>query len=197
MSDKAGPKTDATTGHQGGGRAGWPVDPLRLSRTLLAGRYWLLGIAAAGLIVGLLVDNLGMTSGYQTTAVLKYEGELHVAGLPPTNDAIGPAADALKRQAVLSKIREETGFEGSLTTLAAAIGYDMNLLSNTVQVTVGAEHHETGRHITRPQSHAMETLARDLILPSRYKPPTTTTVGRVCGHAGTAGRGVVVVLAYR
>ncbi len=149
MNDKAGPQSDATTGHQGGGRAGWPVDPLRLSRTLLAGRYWLLGIAAAGLVVGLLVVKLGMTSGYQTTAVLKYEGELRVAGLPPTNDAIGPAADALKRQAVLSKIREETGFEGSLTTLAAAIGYDMNLLSNTVQITVGAETAEDAAEFAR------------------------------------------------
>ena len=149
VNETAGTQPDTTTGHRGGGRAGWPVDPLRLSRTLLAGRYWLIGLVATGFVVGLLIVKLGMTSGYQTTAVLRYEGELRVAGLPPTNDAIGPAADALKRQSVLSKIREETGFKGSLTTLAAAIDYDMNLLSNTVQITVGAETAEDAAEFAR------------------------------------------------
>jgi len=82
---------------------------------------------------------LMMSSHYETTAVLKYEGDLNVAGLPPSNDAIGPVADALRRQSVLRKIAEETGFDGSLMMLEAAIGYHVNLLSSTVQITVMGE----------------------------------------------------------
>ncbi|MGD8608249.1 MAG: hypothetical protein PVH21_13210, partial [Myxococcales bacterium] len=83
------------------GRPGWPLDPYRLKRALWNGRRLLVGAGVAGLIVGYLAAKMLLTSGYQTTAVLRYEGEFDLPGLPPTRDAIGPAADALKQQAVL------------------------------------------------------------------------------------------------
>jgi uncharacterized protein involved in exopolysaccharide biosynthesis len=40
---------------------------------------------------------------------------------------------------VLAKIRQETGFEGDLIGLAASIGYEVDHVSRTVRITVGAE----------------------------------------------------------
>ena len=104
---------------------------------------------AVGFVVGLLIVKLGMPSVYETTAVLKYEGELRVTGLPPTNDTIGPAADALMRQAVLSRVREETGFEGSLKELAESMVFDVDVPSSTMQITVAAESAEDAAAFAR------------------------------------------------
>jgi len=99
----------------------------------------LIGAGLVGLVVGFLVVKLLMISGYATTAVLKYEGELDLPGLPLANDAIGPAADALMHQSVLRKIRDETGYEGTLTMLASSIGYRVDYFTGTMEITVGAE----------------------------------------------------------
>jgi uncharacterized protein involved in exopolysaccharide biosynthesis len=130
---------DDTTGHKGPGRPGSPADPFRIRRALLRGKWWLIGAGVFGVTFGFLWAKLMMSSHYETTAVLKYEGDLHVAGLPPSNDAIGPVADALRRQSVLRKIAEEIGYDGSLMMLEAALGYHVNLSSNTVQITVLGE----------------------------------------------------------
>ncbi len=82
---------------------------------------------------------LVMSSAYETTALLKYEGDLRVADMPQAQDAIAPAADALRRQSVLRKIADETGFEGSLTTLQYTINYEIDLMSATIRVTVQGE----------------------------------------------------------
>ncbi|MFZ1862641.1 MAG: hypothetical protein WAU39_00345 [Polyangiales bacterium] len=128
---------DGTAGGRASGRAGWPIDPHRLTRALWGGRRLLIGAGVVGLVVGYLAAKLLLTSGYQTTAILRYEGELDLPGSPPTRDAIGPAADALKQQSVLRQIREETGFKGPLSRVAASIGSQIDYITDTMQITVG------------------------------------------------------------
>ncbi|MGB5351803.1 MAG: hypothetical protein WBN10_19495 [Polyangiales bacterium] len=123
-------------GGSGMGRPGAPVDPYRLRRALWAGRRLLIGAAVGGLLFGFLWAKLGMTSDYETTVVLKYEGDLNLGALGETSDALGPASDALMHQSVLGKIREETGFDGDLTDLAESIAYNANQRWGTLEFSV-------------------------------------------------------------
>ncbi|MGB5372148.1 MAG: hypothetical protein WBN15_00080, partial [Polyangiales bacterium] len=82
---------------------------------------------------------LMMSSGYQTTAVLQHEGDVRVAGMPQSQDALGPVADALTRQSVLRKIAKEINFDGSLTALKWAIGYEVDPWTSTIRITVSGE----------------------------------------------------------
>ncbi|MFW2389235.1 MAG: GumC family protein, partial [Polyangiales bacterium] len=133
----------------GTARAGVPVDPYRLRRALRGGLRLLVGAAVGGLVLGFLWAKLGMSSGYETTAVLKYEGALRVADMPVGQDAIGPVADALKRQSVLRKIADETGFDGTLTTLEHTIGYDIDMMAGTIHIHVGGETGEDAAEVAR------------------------------------------------
>ena len=130
---------DETTGGTGAARPGIPIDPYRLRRAFMGGKRLLIVAALGGILVGFLWAKLMMSSAYQTTAVLKYEGELRVAGMPVTQDAIAPVANALRRQSVLRKIADETGFDGSLTKLEYAINYDIDMMAGTVHITVAGE----------------------------------------------------------
>jgi len=130
---------DGASRRTGSGRPGVPVDPYRLRRALWTGRRLLIGATIGGLLVGFLWAKLMMASAYETTAVLKYEGDLRVDGMPSTRDAIGPVADALKRQSVLQKIAEETRFDGSLTDLKRSIKYELDLMAATVRISVMGE----------------------------------------------------------
>ena len=132
-------RADRTTGGKGSGRPGSPVDPYRLRRALWQGKGLVLGAGVIGLVVGFLWAKILMDDVYETAVVLKHEGDISVPGLPPVRDEITPAADALKRQSVLRKIAEKTGFDGSLTALEASLPYDIDLMASTVQITVGAD----------------------------------------------------------
>ena len=123
----------------GRGRPGVPVDPYRLRRALWRDKRWLIGAAVAGLVIGFLSVKLIMRSPYETVAVLKYDGDLEVSGVSGSRHALGPSADALMRQSVLRKIRDESGFAGSLTGLAASINYEIDLMARTMQITVSGE----------------------------------------------------------
>lgn len=105
----------------------------------MSGRRLLIGAAIVGLLVGFLWAKLMMSSAYETTAVLKYEGDLHVEGMPSSPDAIAPVANALKRQSVLRKIAEEIGFDGNLSALERSIRYDIDLMASTVHISVVGE----------------------------------------------------------
>lgn len=119
---------------------------------MLQGKRLLIGAGVIGVIVGFLWVKLMMDDYYQTTVVLQYEGELAFGDLRPSDYALGPAADALAQQSVLRKIREESGFEGNLTALAASIDYhadfDMGTLRFTVPGETGQEAAEFARIVT-------------------------------------------------
>jgi uncharacterized protein involved in exopolysaccharide biosynthesis len=80
-----------------------------------------------------------MGSFYETTVVLKYEGDLLIGDQRHSAYAIGPAADALERQSVLRKLQDELGFEGTLTALANWIEYETDFREGTLRFTVSGE----------------------------------------------------------
>ena len=122
-----------------GSRPGWPVDPYRLKRALWRGGRFLIGATLLAAVVGFFLVKVMIGPTYQTTAVLRYEGDVTIAGLQPTTSySLGPAADALGRQQLLSRIRDEIDFGGSLKGLATAIEYETNLRSQTLSITGSA-----------------------------------------------------------
>ena len=138
--DEAGETwADGPAGHGGAGRQGFPVDPHRVKRALLGGKRWLIGAGGLGLVIGLLYVKVLMGSSYETSVVLKYEGEVSIGDQRPSRDAIAPAADALLQQSVLREIREQLGFESSLTGLADWIQYETDFHSGTLRFTVSGE----------------------------------------------------------
>jgi len=138
--DEAGEAwSDGPAGHGGAGRQGFPVDPHRLKRALLGGKRWLIGAGMIGAIVGFLYVKLVMVSDYETTVVLKYEGDVLIGDQRLSGYAIAPAADALHRQSVLGEIREELGFESTLTALAKWLQYETDYRAGTLRFTVSGE----------------------------------------------------------
>ena len=133
----AAPRSAAGAKRREVARPGLPVDPYRLRRAFLSGWKWLVLVGALGVVLGYVWSNFMMTSGYLTTAVLKYEGDLDVVDAVHTRNPLGPAADALTHESVLRKIASETGFGGSLTAVKRSIGYEIDPLSGTLDVTVG------------------------------------------------------------
>jgi uncharacterized protein involved in exopolysaccharide biosynthesis len=142
-------------------RPGSPVDPYRVKRALLAGRFWLIGAAVGGLIVGLLYVKLLMGDNYETTVVLKYEGDVQIGDQRPSGHALGPAADALVRQSVLEKIREELGFEDTLTSLAAWIAYEPDPRAGTLYFTVSGETGEDAAEYARVVTEVFMTYHKE------------------------------------
>ncbi|MGB5697865.1 MAG: hypothetical protein WBM46_19595 [Polyangiales bacterium] len=127
---------DGITGHKNRRRPGSPVDPYRLQRALWGGRFRLIAGAVTSVAVGYLVVKLFMLSPYQTTVILKYQGVPALGDGGTSDYELGPASEALVLQSVLQKIREETGFEGSLNDLAAAIDYELDFRAGTLRFSV-------------------------------------------------------------
>jgi len=138
-----------------------PVDPYRLRRALVGGRRLLIGIGMAGVIIGFLWVKLLMSSAYQTAAVLQYEGELQVAGMQSNTHALGPAADALKRESVLREIAEQTGFEGSLAAMRSGIDYEVDLMSGVLRISVFGETAERAAENARAVSDVFMTYHKE------------------------------------
>lgn len=116
------------------GRPGYPVDPYRLRRALMRYKWLLLGAGVLGVVLGFSIAKFGMHSGYESTAVLKFEGQRQIEGI--TGDqALGAAAQAFHRQAVLGRLADEVGFPGDLTTLRALVGYRVFLMDRTMEIS--------------------------------------------------------------
>ncbi len=132
-----------------GSRPGIAVDPFRIRRALLSGKRLLLGTGLAGLVVGFVVAKFVMSSSYQSTAVLKFEGTPPIEGVQPSGHALGPAADDIRRQAVLRRVADEVGFEGDLTTLGNFIRYKVDLRDSTVEIKVPGDTPEDAAQFAR------------------------------------------------
>jgi hypothetical protein len=81
--------------------------------------------------------------------VLKFEGAAWIDGMPPFNNALGPAAGALHRQAALRRIADEVGFEGSLKTLKSLIHYNADLFEGTLRLKVPGDTAEDAAQFAR------------------------------------------------
>lgn len=116
-------------------RPGWPADPVRVQRALLRGKSRLIGFVIGGAVLGFVVAKVFIGLTYTSQAVLKYEGDLQIAGIQGSSGfSIGPAADALGRQQVLSEIREKTDFQGTLKMLSAYVQYKTDIRAQTVSI---------------------------------------------------------------
>lgn len=129
-------------------RPGLPADPYRVLQALLRGKRWLVGAAVGGLIAGLLVAKLALHSDYETTVVLKHEPVVNIGDLQSTL-SLEPAADALMRQSVLRKIRDETGVDATLKELSAWINYDTDYRSGILRFSVTGETGELAAEYAR------------------------------------------------
>ncbi len=161
MDEGAAFQPDGAQGRAGNARPGLPVDPYRLRRALWAGRRWLIGAGVAGAIVGLLWVKLMMSSAYETTAILQYEGDLQVADMPPSRNSLIAAADALRRQPLLAKLADETGFKGSLRALARTIGYEVDLMSGTMKISVSGDTGEDAAERARTVTDVFMTYHKE------------------------------------
>jgi uncharacterized protein involved in exopolysaccharide biosynthesis len=161
MDDLAAFQPDGATTRTTRGRQGSPVDPYRLRRALLGGKRWLIGAGVVGVVVGYLWVKLMMSSAYQTTAVLQYEGDLQVAGMPESRNSLGAAADALRRQSVLLKIAEEAKFEGNPSALARTIGYEIDLMSGTLHISVFGDTAEHAAEFARIVTDVFTTYHKE------------------------------------
>ena len=136
MNEAGNPGDGASEGPK---RPGLPVDPHRVRRDIWSGRLWLTGAAVAGVVVGFLYVKLLVTDFYETTVTLRHEGDISTDDRRRAGIALGPAADALMRESVLREIREELGFEGTLTQLANWIDYSTEPRAGTMSFTVSGE----------------------------------------------------------
>ena len=121
-------------------RPGFPMDPHRVRRALWDGRTWLAGAAIVGLAVGFIYVKFLMGSSYETTVSLRHEGDISTddqsrgAGI-----GTSAAADALMRESVLREIRDQLGFDRSLTSMADWISYGADPRTGTMAFTVSGE----------------------------------------------------------
>ena len=104
-----------------------------------------------GVVVGLIYAKLLMGDSYETTVTLRHEGDATVETVPHGAEgiALAPAADALMNQSVLRQIREELGFESSLTSLADWIAYESDYRTGTMSFTVSGETGEEAAEYAR------------------------------------------------
>ena len=152
---------DGTAGPSGTRRQGFPVDPHRVKRALWGGRLWLIGAGGLGLIIGLFYVKVLMGSWYETTVVLKYEGDMSMSDQRPSAHAIKPAADALLHQSVLREIREELGFDSNLTELADWIAYEADHRSQTLWFAVSGETGEDAAEYARVVTQVFMAYHKD------------------------------------
>lgn len=152
---------DGAAGQGGAQRQGFPVDPHRLKRALLGGKRRLIGAGIIGAIVGFLYVKLVMTSYYETVVVLKYEGDVSMGDQRPSAHAIVPAADALLHQSVLSEIRDELGFDSTLTDLAAWINYETDYRAGILRFSVSGETGDDAAEYARVVTNVFMAFHRD------------------------------------
>jgi len=115
----------------------------------LGARLWLIGAGSLGLLFGLFYVKVLMGKSYETTVILKHEGDVQIGDERQTGLALAPAAEGLERQSVLKKIGEELGFEGSPTGLSGWIEYETDYHAGTLRFTVSGQTGEDAAEYAR------------------------------------------------
>jgi uncharacterized protein involved in exopolysaccharide biosynthesis len=91
----------------GPSRPGRPIEPLRVLSVIARGRWWLLGAAVLGLIVGVGYAKLGIRHTFETNTSIRYEGvePLDPSVPPDLRRELPPLVDALRREVVLDEVK--------------------------------------------------------------------------------------------
>ncbi len=131
-------------------RSGTPVDKFRIMRALHGGRKRIALMSLLGVMLGFICAKFLMTSSYESSALLKFEGPPQILGMPSTNPSmLGPAASALDLQPVLREIAKRSGFTGSLIALDARIRYHADLMGGTLRIDVAEDSAEGAAQFAR------------------------------------------------
>lgn len=104
----AAPDTDETSGPS---RPGRPIEPRRVFAVIGRGRWWLIGAAALGLVLGVVGAKFGVKHTYETNTSVRYEGAepLDPATTPDIRRDLPPLVDALRRETVIDALKQRLG----------------------------------------------------------------------------------------
>lgn len=112
----------ADSDEKGDERFGYPIDPHRAFRCLMAGKLWLAGALVLGAAVSLPTALFLVKRSYTATAMLKYEGVPTIAALPSEEQPnVGGMLQSIYVEDVLAKIKERAQRDESLPVLGQLI----------------------------------------------------------------------------
>ncbi len=96
--------SDETSGPS---RPGRPIEPRRVFAVIGRGRWWLLGAAALGLVLGVLGAKFGVRHTFETNTSIRYEGTepLDPSVPPDLRRELPPLVDALRREVVIEEVK--------------------------------------------------------------------------------------------
>ena len=118
---------------------GYPVDPHRVVRILLANRWWIVAAAVVGLGLGYLTAK-SMGSTYKSSTALRFEGFPDVFGLSNAdNPSLTTLVDAVHAQPVLEAVKKEMGYKHPTATIDKRIESVTDPIYGTIKFTVSAD----------------------------------------------------------
>jgi uncharacterized protein involved in exopolysaccharide biosynthesis len=112
-----------------------PVDIARVLRALFRGKWWILGAALAGAILGFAVGKFFIPSTWVSDGVLELE---RPEGANPADLAdVGSLAESIHSRPVLERVRDRLQIEGDIAGLRARIVVTSDANHQTIKVTAG------------------------------------------------------------
>ncbi|MBN8614725.1 MAG: hypothetical protein J0L92_29260, partial [Deltaproteobacteria bacterium] len=96
--------SDETSGPS---RPGRPIEPRRVLAVIGRGRWWLLGAATLGLVLGVVGAKFGIRHTFETNTSIRYEGAepLDPSVPPDIRRELPPLVDALRREVVIEELK--------------------------------------------------------------------------------------------
>lgn len=111
----ARPRDAAADGDETAGpsRPGRPIEPRRIIAIVGRGRWWLVGSAAVGLVVGVLGAKFGVSRTYEANTAIRYDGAepLDPSVAPDMRRDLPPLVDTLRREVVIDELKRRLGLE--------------------------------------------------------------------------------------
>lgn len=94
-------------------RPGRLVEPVRVRAAILEGKWWLLGAAIAGLLIGVLSAKYAVRHSFETSGTIRYEGAapLDASATPNPSRELPGLVEALRREQVIGTLRERLGLQ--------------------------------------------------------------------------------------